>query len=61
MIIHMWRRWKYSTFPVDESKRAGSVLVLFFFFGCRRDAQTKTRRVASLQSTSELLHYGLCT
>lgn len=49
MIIHMWRRWKYSTFPVDESKRAGSVLVLFFF-GCRRDATDKdeARRVAAI-------------
>lgn len=51
MIIHMWRRWKYSTFPVDESKRAGSVLVLFFLVVDEMQ-QTKTRRVASLQSTS---------
>lgn len=54
MMVHMWRRWRYSTFPVDESKRTVSGLVLFF--GCRPGSdemqQTKTKRVASLHSTS---------
>lgn len=56
MIVHMWRRWKYSTFPVDESKRTVTGVDWSFFFGCRPGSdemqQTKTRRVASLQSTS---------
>lgn len=55
MIIHMWRRWKYSTFPVDESKRAGSVLALFFFWlltRCNRQRRGASRRCNQRHSSS---------
>lgn len=51
MMVHMWRRWRYSPFPVDESKRTVNGLVLFFLVAVqeRRDATDKdeARRVAA--------------
>lgn len=48
MMVHMWRRWRYSTFPVDESKRTVSGLVLFFLVAVQEATRgNRQRRSAS--------------
>lgn len=49
MTLHMWRRWKHSTFPVDESKRTVSGLVFFFLVAVQEATdKDEARRVAAI-------------